>query len=119
VLMQMLPAVAEQDLPAFGAAVTEMQARTGDYFAPAQGGQRFASAAVAATIERLAGEGAVGIGQSSWGPTGYAFAPSVAAAQAIVERVRRHAAGAGVDIRICKGLNGGAHINAAHDAPQW
>ena len=42
VLMQALPALAEDDLETFGAAVTEVQAIAGDHFAPAQGA-RFTS----------------------------------------------------------------------------
>src|SRR2546422_727750 len=38
VLMQLLPAIAEADLPAFGAALAEVQRVTGGWFAPAQGG---------------------------------------------------------------------------------
>ncbi len=111
VLMQVLPAVAECDLPTFGAAIKEMQARIGDYFAPAQGGRRFASDDVAAALDLLDREGAFGIGQSSWGPTGYAFAPSAQAANALLESARRHPDCRGVDIRICKALNSGAQIS--------
>ena len=73
VLMQALPALAEADLAAFGDAITRLQERLGDYFAAAQGG-RFASPRVAAALARLDRLGATGIGQSSWGPTGFAFA---------------------------------------------
>ncbi len=111
VLMQVLPAVAECDLPTFGAAIKGMQARIGDYFAPAQGGRRFASDDVAAALDLLDREGALGIGQSSWGPTGYAFAPSEQAAIALFESAQRHRDCRGVDIRICKGLNSGAQIS--------
>lgn len=119
-VMRILPAVAERDLPAFGSAVAELQARTGDHFAPAQGGHRFTSPDVAAALDLLAGDGAVGIGQSSWGPTGYAFVPSPEAANQMLEHARRHPTCRGVDILVCRGLNGGAEI-AAHapvDAPE-
>jgi beta-RFAP synthase len=89
ILMQALPAVAEADLPRFGSAITEIQRAVGDYFAPAQGGRRFASPDVAAALAWFAERGAVGIGQSSWGPTGFCLVESedraaklVAAAQA-------------------------------------
>ena len=72
VLMQAMPAVAEDDLDSFGAAVTEMQAIAGDHFAPAQGG-RFTEPAVAAALDHARAAGATGIGQSSWGPSGFAF----------------------------------------------
>jgi len=62
-----------------------------------------ASADVAAALDQLEQAGAVGIGQSSWGPTGYAFAPSPESANDMLEIVRRHPRREGVDIRICKG----------------
>ena len=111
-VMKLLPAIAELDLAGFGAALEEMQGRLGDYFAPAQGGHRFVSADVAAALELLRRAGAVGIGQSSWGPTGYAFADSPEAANQILDEARRHSECRGVDIRICRGLNGGADITA-------
>jgi beta-RFAP synthase len=112
-VMQLLPAVAEADLPAFGAALDEIQERLGDYFAPAQGGHRYASAGVAAALDLIRRAGGVGMGQSSWGPTGYAFAESNEAAQQIVHAVSRQGQVEGVDIRVCKGLNTGADIAEA------
>jgi predicted sugar kinase len=108
--MQLLPAVAEADLSGFGAALENIQERLGDYFAPAQGGNRYASPRVAATLDLIRRAGGVGIGQSSWGPTGYAFAESSEVAQQIVHAVSRQAQTESVDIRVCKGLNTGADI---------
>ena len=72
--MQILPGAAERDLEAFGDGVGRVQEIVGDHFAPAQGGGRFISAAVGRVAARLKALGARGIGQSSWGPTGFAFA---------------------------------------------
>lgn len=72
VLMQALPAIAERDLPAFGQAIQTLQAVTGDYFAPAQGGGRYTSQLVAAALDQLQENGVHCFGQSSWGPTGFA-----------------------------------------------
>lgn len=72
VLLGMLPAVAERDLPAFGAALVELQSLVGDWFAPAQGG-RFACPEVEELARFLLDRGLHGVGQSSWGPTLYAF----------------------------------------------
>jgi len=118
VLMQALPALMEGDCAAFGSAISALQARLGDYFAPVQSGSRFTSPQVAAVLAALAAEGASGIGQSSWGPTGFAFAPSAVEAARLAEIARRHPAGQGLDIRVCKGLNRGAdiRIDAGTDA---
>ena len=81
VLMKALPALAECDIAGFGSAIKEMQMLIGDYFAAIQGGSRFSSPDVAAALAALEDEGAYGIGQSSWGPTGFAFAPSAEEAE--------------------------------------
>ncbi|WP_442754953.1 beta-ribofuranosylaminobenzene 5'-phosphate synthase family protein [Methylocystis sp. JAN1] len=111
VLMQALPALAERDLAAFGAAIGRIQEIVGDYFAPAQGGRRFASARVEAVVGRLIREGATGGGQTSWGPTGFAFVESESAARAIVARAEAEARAEGLEIAIRRGLNRGAKID--------
>jgi beta-ribofuranosylaminobenzene 5'-phosphate synthase len=72
VLLGILPAVIERDLPAFGAALSELQARVGACFAPAQGGI-YTSPTAATIVEELKMLGFVGVGQSSWGPSLYGF----------------------------------------------
>ena len=110
VLMKALPALAECDIAGFGSAIKEMQVLLGDYFAAIQGGSRFSSPDVAAALAALEDEGAYGIGQSSWGPTGFAFAPSAEEANRLVESVYRHPRYRDLDIRTVAGLNRGAHI---------
>jgi len=110
VIMKMLPAVAEEDIVSFGAAITEIQACLGDYFATAQGGSPFTSPDVAAVLAALGREGASGIGQSSWGPTGFAFSASPAEADRLAGIARQHPRGRGLDIRVCAGFNQGAEI---------
>jgi beta-RFAP synthase len=110
VLIKILPALAERDLASFGAAISRVQEIVGDYFAPVQGGAAFANAAVAQAVEALKAEGATGIGQSSWGPTGFAFAPSAREAERLHGAVREKLAASGLDVMICKGLNHGAFV---------
>jgi beta-RFAP synthase len=110
VLMGVMPALVEQDLPAFGAAISQIQALIGAYFAPAQGGI-FTSKRVEDAANRLAQAGAVGIGQSSWGPTGFAFAPSAEAAQKMVRAAE--IGDDGLEIRIVRGRNTGAEISSS------
>lgn len=110
VLMKALPALAECDIAGFGSAIKEMQMLLGDYFATIQGGSRFSSPDVAAALAALEDEGAYGIGQSSWGPTGFAFAPSAEEANRLVESIYRQPRCRDLDIRTVAGLNRGAHI---------
>jgi len=114
VLMQALPAAAEADFAAFGAAVTAIQAIVGDYFAPAQGGRRFTSAAVENLLGRLAEAGATGVGQTSWGPTGFAFAPNEAEARRLEARVRDAAERNGLSLAVVAGSDRGARIDAVY-----
>jgi beta-RFAP synthase len=108
-VMKALPAVVERDLKDFGHAVAEMQAHIGDHFRPIQGG-RFASPDVAAILGLLAAKGAEGCGQSSWGPTGFGFAASVAEARALRDAAAPLAAEKGLEIMVVKARNGGARI---------
>ncbi len=112
VVMKALPSLAEEDLAGFGSAITELQARLGDYYAPAQGGSRFLSPDVGAVLDALAHAGATGIGQSSWGPTAFAFAPSRGEAERMATLARAHPRARTLDIRICVGLNRGAELVA-------
>jgi beta-RFAP synthase len=114
VLMQALPALAERDISAFGEAITQIQIIVGEYFAPAQSGRRFTSAAVEAIISRLLREGATGGGQTSWGPTGFAFVASPAEAARLAERCGPEAAAQGLEINIVHGLAHGARIDAIY-----
>jgi beta-ribofuranosylaminobenzene 5'-phosphate synthase len=86
-LMRGLPAVAEGDIQSFGAVIAELQRSVGDHFAPAQGG-RFTSRHVASALSFLASRGAVGIGQSSWGPTGFCLVDSPATAEVLLAEAK-------------------------------
>lgn len=88
VLMRGLPAVMEGDIKAFGSVITALQASVGDYFAPAQGG-RFTSAKVRQALAFMADHGAVGIGQSSWGPTGFCLVDNPEQAERLLSLARR------------------------------
>jgi beta-ribofuranosylaminobenzene 5'-phosphate synthase len=90
VLLEILPAVIEHDLAAFGAALSELQARVGACFASAQGGI-FSTSQASIVVDELRRLGFVGVGQSSWGPTLYGFCRYAANDMAsLVNQVRRH-----------------------------
>jgi len=108
VLMGLLPALADRDIDGFGAAVGAIQRLVGAHFAPAQGGV-FTSRRVEAVARRLEGLGARGIGQSSWGPTGFAFAASETDALGMIAAVRGMA-GRDIEVRAVRGRNFGARV---------
>jgi beta-RFAP synthase len=115
VLMQALPAIAENDIGQFGGAIAHIQTILGDYFAPAQGG-RYTSPGVGKIMAALGMAGAHGIGQSSWGPTGFAFAENSNDAQRLVDHIAQEASSLHLDVLICKGLNRGAKIETNIEA---
>lgn len=82
-LMQALPALAEQDLAGFGEVISALQNAVGEHFAPIQGGV-FTSLAVAEAMQYLKSQGAVGIGQTSWGPTGFCLVADQEKADALL-----------------------------------
>lgn len=110
VLIKVLPALAEHDIGSFGDAIARLQEIAGDYFAPAQGGAPYASNAVGLVMEELRRHGARGTGQSSWGPTGFAFAADAQEARRLCDRTREKAAAQGLDMAICNGVNHGALV---------
>ena len=71
--MRLLPAIADARLDPAADALGEIQRILGDHFAPFQGGGRFTSVAVAEAAGWLAAQGLTGVGQSAWGPTGFAL----------------------------------------------
>ena len=110
VFSHMLPALQREDLLAFGAYMADLQAYNGDYFAPIQGG-RYASKDVASVLQWFQTNGAACVGQSSWGPTGFAILENqqqadmlqASASKAFVEKPN-------ISFLCCRGKNTGATI---------
>ncbi len=110
VLMQMLPALLEHDAAAFGRALAAIQRIVGAWFRPVQGGI-FASSLGAEIAREMARSGAMGVGQSSWGPTVYGMAEDWTMAQVIEKRVREAISGRiEASIFVARGFNRGAEI---------
>ena len=110
VLARLLPGLIEGDINEFGLGVREIQQRVGDYFAPAQGG-RYTSAAVAEVIEYLITENIPGVGQSSWGPTGFAFFDSDTAAHSMLRELQaRFSHLPQLGFKVVNGNNSGARV---------
>ncbi|NOR71969.1 MAG: GHMP kinase [Methylomarinum sp.] len=82
-MMQGLPAVAEKNIELFGDVITQLQQSVGEHFASVQGGI-FTSLEVAEVMQWLEQQGAVAIGQTSWGPTGFCAVNNAQKADALV-----------------------------------
>jgi beta-ribofuranosylaminobenzene 5'-phosphate synthase len=109
VLMQVLPSLAEGDVDEFGRGITQIQQIIGDHFAPAQGG-RYASRAVADVLAWLQAQGVAGVGQSSWGPTGFAVLGSEAQAHGLVQEAQARWGGGTLRFLVRKGRNRGGEV---------
>lgn len=126
VLMRVLPGAANAEFAAFAAGITRIQQLLGEHFAPAQGGSAYTSAAVGHLIRWIgtycnvqrgnvqAADGrehGAAIGQSSWGPTGFAIVPSQARAEEVVHAARAaNAIAPGLQVGIVSGRNIGATV---------
>ena len=82
ILMQMIPAIIEEDIASFGDAMTSVDYKFGEFWVEIQGG-RFTHPTIEGGIEFLAERGALGLGQSSWGPAFYGLSESEAQARKI------------------------------------
>ncbi|WP_133648776.1 beta-ribofuranosylaminobenzene 5'-phosphate synthase family protein [Paraburkholderia flava] len=117
VLMRILPGAAERNIVPFAHGLTELQQTIGEYFAPAQGGV-FASPDVERALRAVAAERIAGIGQSSWGPTGFAIVAGAREAESALATAREATRGLPhIECTIVAGRNRGATIRTA-DAHQ-
>jgi len=107
-----LPALAACDFPAFCKAVGDLQAEMGAYFAPLQGAP-YTSPRVSNALAWLRQQGLVGLGQSSWGPTGFAFVASEAEGVALLDKLRAEIGHSGLTFDLAKGRNEGAKIETS------
>ncbi len=108
-LMQALPAVAENDLERFGEVITALQTAVGEHFAPVQGGV-FTSAEVAAAMDYLHGKGARAIGQTSWGPTGFCLTSGAERAEEMAANAALKFNNGHLEFKVFSPRNAGAEI---------
>ena len=112
---QVLPALQKQDIASFGEGITIIQNRVGDFFSSIQGG-RFLSSEVSDILEYAANNGAAGIGQSSWGPTGFAIMENEAGALQLHKQLLDRSVAEGIRFEICQARNVGASITVEKSA---
>lgn len=111
VLMHVLAGAAGAEFEAFAAGVTRMQELLGRHFAAAQAGRAYASEPVERLVTWIGGHTRAGIGQSSWGPTGFAIVASAEEARRTLAAA--HDAGVvdpALEIRVTSARNRGAVI---------
>lgn len=116
VLLRLLPGLVRAELAPVADALAAIQRAMGERFAPFQGGEPFASPAVAEVATWLAAEGVPAVGQTSWGPTGWALFPDLPSAEAALRAVERRAVAPGLRFRIVTGRNRPAEITSFRPA---
>jgi beta-ribofuranosylaminobenzene 5'-phosphate synthase len=109
VLMDLLPAVQCRCFTGFSRAVADYGKMVGGFFAPVQGGI-FGHPATDALVERLRATEIVGAGQTSWGPTVFAFVPDVATGEQVAAELAADA-----EVRLVTLRNSGATIERGRD----
>jgi beta-RFAP synthase len=87
VLIKMIPAILEHEVEAFGEAMTNLDAKFGDYWTLVQGG-RYSHKRIEDCVNHLLNEGAHGAGQSSWGPALYGLAEGKSHANDLLESLK-------------------------------
>ena len=97
-LLGILPALIQRDYQNFAKMLRSMQNTIGDYFSAVQG-HRYADQGVREVLEYLHGQGIECIGQSSWGPTGFAIVENPESAEQVVAQLEQKFANADLSVR--------------------
>lgn len=111
-MMQGLPALAENNINLFGDVITQVQSSVGEHFSGAQGGV-FASQDVATAMGYLQEQDAVAIGQTSWGPTGFCAVQGANVAEKLKQQVEQQFSGCeNLEILVVSARNSGGEVFA-------
>ncbi len=108
---EILPAIIAHDFDAFCESVSRYNHTSGMLFAPVQGGA-YNGPQLEALVATLRDAGCQGIGQSSWGPTIFAFCPDQDSAEAMRQRLLSAGDGNRLKIEITQARNKPASVCA-------
>lgn len=109
VLMELLPAVHEEDFESCGEALYAFGRIVGEYFAPVQGGV-YGNPRMARLVEHLRAQDLRGVGQTSWGPTLFILCRDEASATALVRNLSSTPDWSDCEFVIARPLNDGANV---------
>jgi beta-RFAP synthase len=113
---EMLPAVSDQDLLAFGESLYSLNRQVGEIFQAVQRGL-YGGAEQEALIAFIRKQGVQGVGQSSWGPAIFALTGDEHRALDLAARLRRHFAFSADEVLVTGARNRGASINKMQGPP--
>ncbi len=103
-----VPAVRDADFDTFALSISDFNRLAGEPFHDDQGGP-YAGAEVACVIDELMEMGAVGVGQSSWGPTVFAMCRDADEAERMASKARARFSSA-TEVTVTAANNTGARI---------
>lgn len=116
-LMCVLPAAIERNFAPFARGISAIQQHIGEYYAPAQGGSMFTSARVGKAIGWIGAHHCAAVGQSSWGPTGFAIVASAAEADRALRGARLEGAlDHDLQVRVVTGRNVGGRVHGGAES---
>jgi beta-RFAP synthase len=112
ILLGMLPALAEKDLPAFGEAAFAFNRCVGEAFAAVQGGT-YSHPSVTEIVQFIRHQGTRGVAQSSWGPTVFAIEAEADRAEYLAAAVRRRFGLEAGEVMVTRAANEGAVVETS------
>ena len=104
--MVILPSLIEKNFNDFSASIGKLQKIVGTHFSPIQGGV-YSNPDIANIMNYVEQNGFMGVGQSSWGPTGFILTDSDTAAHKLTKDIRQNFLCKDLKIEIIKGRNQG------------
>ena len=105
--MIILPSLIEKNFIDFSNGIGELQKIVGTHFSPIQGGV-YSNPAIANIMSFVEKKGFNGIGQSSWGPTGFILTDSDTSAHKLVKDIKNNFLCKDLRIEIIQGRNNGS-----------
>ena len=107
--MAILPSLKENNFSGFSEGIGQLQKVVGTHFSPIQGGV-YSNQDIANIMNYAEKKGFMGVGQSSWGPTGFILADSDTSAHKLTKDIRNNFFCKNLRIEIIKGRNKGSLI---------
>ena len=110
ILQKIYPSLIENNFSEFAKTITKIQNIMGKYFNSFQGGI-YSSNRVGKVLNFLKKENVLGFGQTSWGPSGFAFFPNIKKAKKMKQKLKKRFSSCNnLEFIICSGKNSGADI---------
>jgi beta-RFAP synthase len=109
-LLEMLPALRQEDLHAFGEALFEFNRTVGVAFRAVQGGV-YAHPRAETLVSFLRGQGVRGVGQSSWGPALFAIVGDADQARHLARQLESRFTLTAEELLVTEACNQGARVN--------